>query len=300
VKPLQPPELTGHIRTDRVSLALLVGGLLAACGGGAPATGSIGGNGAPVSASQSLPTALQLWAAFPVHASPRPIILVGGSDTGPRGVYGNDETKLALICSDYQPPAQLPTGPPTAGGYRVTSAARAFALLGPQQHTGSCATPHTPVTLTEAHLGQATYGTDRGPRTLPAWLFSFAAVEGPIAVLAITPDAEWLPQGLVAGGSGRSYWAGAVVGRDHRTLTVGLVGAQSDNGPCGVRYAVKLTESPTAVMVTLITSANESTVTMNCTLMGFLRHASAVLKAPLGARVLVDDVGYPLGAMGSP
>jgi hypothetical protein len=31
-----------------------------------------------------------------------------------------------------------------------------------------------------------------------------------------------------------------------------------------------------------------------------MRHASAVLKAPLGARVLVDDLGYPMGVTDSP
>ncbi len=56
-------------------------------------------------------------------------------------------------------------------------------------------------------------------------------------------------------------------------------------------------------MVTLISYPNNSTVndsTVAGTLMGFVRHASAVLKEPLGARVLVDDLGYPMGANGNP
>jgi hypothetical protein len=61
---------------------------------------------------------------------------------------------------------------------------------------------------------------------------------------------------------------------------------------------MKLTESPTAVMVTRISYPNDPTAA--CTLVGFIRHASAVLKAPLGARVLVDDLGYPMGVTDSP
>jgi hypothetical protein len=51
-------------------------------------------------------------------------------------------------------------------------------------------------------------------------------------------------------------------------------------------------------MVTRISHSNESTAV--CTLMGFVRHASATLKTPLGARLVVDDLGYPMGVNGSP
>jgi hypothetical protein len=117
-----------------------------------------------------------------------------------------------------------------------------------------------------------------------------------MAVLAIAPQDYWSPTGLV-GGPG-ACCAGVVVGRDHRTLTVSFVGAQFESGPCGVRYELKLTESPTAVMVTRIDHPNDSKAI--CTLVGFIRSASAVLKAPLGARVVVDDHGYPMTANGNP
>jgi hypothetical protein len=247
-----------------------------------------------VSATGPLPPALQLWAGFPVHASPRPIVLAGFGNDEPHGVYGNAETKLALACGDFNPPTGLPRGPASAAGYRLISASSAFASLQPHDHTGSCARPHTPLTLTEAHLGQASFGTDRGPRTFPAWRFSFEEVEGPIPVLAIAPEAEWFPPGLAAGAS---HDIGARVGRDHLTLTFTFVGAQSEEGPCGERYEVQLTESPTAVMVTLIVHRNTSDSKVACTLIGFVRHASASLTAPLGARVLVNDLGYPIAAL---
>jgi hypothetical protein len=273
----------------RVTVAGLLATLLAACSGGVAGPASIGG-------SDALPPALQAWATFPVDASPRPLVVVGGTTDGPRGVYGNGETKLAVACGDFARPTQLPNGPATAGGFHLISAGTAFATLQPKQRTGSCATPRTPLTLTDARLGEATYYTDRGPRTLPAWLFSFTGVEGPMAVLAIAPQDYWSPTGLV-GGPG-ACCAGVVVGRDHRTLTVSFVGAQFESGPCGVRYELKLTESPTAVMVTRIDHPNDSKAI--CTLVGFIRSASAVLKAPLGARVVVDDHGYPMTANGNP
>lgn len=270
-----------------VALVALLGGALSACSGGVAAPAGPG-------ASDALPPALQMWAAFPVHASPRPLVVGGGLTEGPRGVYGDGNVKLAVIGAAFDRPAHFPVGPATADGYPIITAERAFELLHPQP--GAIAGIR--LTLTETRLGKAAFGTDRGAQTLPAWLFSFDRVDGPIAVLAVAPSAQWFPSELVAGQNGHSYWAGASVGSDHRTLTVGFVGAQSETGPCGVRYEVKLTESPTAVMVTRISHPNESTAI--CTLIGFLRNASAVLKAPLGARVLVDDLGYPMGARGNP
>jgi hypothetical protein len=213
---------------------------------------------------------------------------------GPRGVYGDNNVKLALIGGAFDRPTHLPAGPAIADGYPIISADRAFDLLQSQGSDASSNTAGTRLTVTETRLGKGTFGTDRGDQTLPAWLFSFARVDGPIAVLAVAPSAQWFPSGLVGDRGGEPYWAGTVVGRDHRTLTVSFIGAQSESGPCGVKYEVKLTESPTAVMVTRITYPNDATAI--CTLMGFVRNASAVLKAPLGARVLVDDLGYPMGA----
>ncbi|MDQ6771530.1 MAG: hypothetical protein M3024_00845 [Candidatus Dormibacteraeota bacterium] len=210
---------------------------------------------------------------------------------------------MAFIEGAIDRPAHLPAGPATADGYRIVSADRAFDLLTPQGSKGSAASGGTRLTITHTELGKSTFGTDRGPRSMPAWMFTIAAADGPVAVLAVAPEAFWFPSGL-AGRGQEPYWAGAVVGSDHRTLTVGLVGMQTETGPCGVRYEVKLTESPAAVMVTLIPhpdlfAAAKQSPPVVCTLMGFLRHASATLKAPLGGRVLVDDLGYPMAATGN-
>jgi hypothetical protein len=294
VRPLTRVGINRPSWIGLVALGGIMGVILTGCSGSVLAPGSVAG-------TDALPPALQLWAAFPVTASPRPLVIApgaGGSPDGPHGVYGDANVKEALLGGAFDRPAHLPAAPATVGGYPIISADKAFDLLDP--HPGAIAGIR--LTLTEARLGTASFGTDRGARTLPAWLFSFARVDGPIPVLAVAPAARWFPSAL-AGRNGDPSSAGAVVGPDHRTLTISFIGGQSSTGPCGMRYEVTVTESRTAVMVTRMSYHSNSYTndpTMACPLIGFLRTASAVLKTPLGARVLVDDQGFPMGARGSP
>jgi len=266
----------------RVALCGLVGVLLAACAGGGP----VGGH-------DLLPAALQPWVTFPVDASPRPIVLVDAPVNGPRGFYGSEKTKVAFASGAFDRPTHLPTGPASAGGFPIITADKAFDLLKSQAKDPPAGGLR--LTISDVRLGTSTFLTDRGEKTMPAWLFSMAEVDGPVAVLAIAPEAQWFPSEL---GSGQSHDIGASVGSDHRTLTVNFVGAESENGPCGVRYSISLTESHTAVIVTVVSNPNDTTAA--CTLVGYQRQGSAVLKAPLGARVLVDELGYPFSAIASP
>src|SRR5439155_14902104 len=88
----------------RVALCGLVVVLLAACAGGGPAGGH-----------DPLPAALQAWVAFPVDASPRPIVLVDAPVNGPRGFYGSEKAKIAFASGAFDRPTRLPTGPDTDG-----------------------------------------------------------------------------------------------------------------------------------------------------------------------------------------
>src|SRR5438094_1243030 len=275
-------RVSAVIRGVRVALCGLVVVVLAACAGGGPAGGH-----------DPLPAALQAWVAFPVDASPRPIVLVDAPVNGPRGFYGSEKAKIAFASGAFDRPTRLPTGPDTAGGYPIISADKAFDLLKSQAKDPPAGGLR--LTTSDVRLGTSTFLTDRGEKSMPAWLFSMAEVDGPVAVLAIAPEAQWFPSELV---SGQSHDIGASVGSDHRTLTVNFVGAESENGPCGVRYSISLTESHTAVIVTVVSNPNETTAA--CTLAGYQRRASAVLNAPLGPLELVDEQGYPFSAMGSP
>jgi len=267
----------------RVTLCGLVGVLLAACTGG----GS-------VASHDPLPAALQPWVTFPVDALPRPIVLVDAPVAGPRGFYGSEKAKMAFASGMFDRPTRMPAGPDTAGGYPIISPDEAFDLLKSQAKDPPAGSLR--LTTSDVHLGTSTFLTDRGPKTMPAWLFSMAEVDGPVAVLAVAPEAQWFPAELA---SGQSHDIGAIIGADNRTLTVNFVGAESENGPCGVRYSVRLTESHTAVIVTVVSNPNANDTTTVCTLVGYQRHASAALKEPIGARVLVDDLGYPFSVVGA-
>lgn len=278
-----------------VVLGGLVGVLLAACGNGTATERSITG-------SEPASQLLQAWTAFPVHASPRPIVLVGSPVLGP-SKFPDGHAKEDFISGAFDRPAQLPAGPATADGYPLMGSDGAFVVLRSQFHSIVSGPPSSPagtrLTITSARFGSGTFLTDRGDRTMPAWLFSFAGVDDPVAVLAVAPAAQWSPPGRVAGGLGASFANGAIIGGDHQALTVGFTGAASGTGPCTATYALRLTESSTAVVVTVIEYSHNSPTTV-CTLVGYERTASAVLTAPLGGRVVVDAVsGQAVAVTGS-
>jgi hypothetical protein len=271
--------------------------LLAACGGGAPGHYQVGG-------SETLPRFLQPWAAFPIDASPRPIVLIIGPILDPLGGFRDGQSKEAYMGGLFNRPQQLPTGPASSQGYPVISADSAVALLQSPSHSQTppaiASTAATRLTITSARFGEGSFLTDRGWKSMPAWLFSLAGVDGVVSVLAVAPFAQWLPSGWsLVGHPGRPD-IGARIADDHRTLILGFTGAQSEKGPCGESYTLKLTESATAVLVTVIRHHNDSG-TVACTLVGYPRSASAVLGAPLGHRVVIEGFdGGVIAATGNP
>src|SRR5260370_15781937 len=96
----------------------LVGVVLAGCGGVA-APANVGG-------SDALPAALEMWAAFPVNASPRPLVIGGPATEGPRGVYGDSDVKLAVARGALDRPTHFPAAPTTADRSPILHADRAF------------------------------------------------------------------------------------------------------------------------------------------------------------------------------
>jgi hypothetical protein len=277
-------------------VAAMISVFLGACGGGT-ATERV--HTGPESAS----ALLKAWASFPIHASPRPLVLVG-SPVGDPQKFLDEQAKLDYISGAFDGPASLPAGPSSANGYPVITANAALALLRSQLHGNvSGSTPSQPavrLTITEARFGSGTFATDRGDRTLPAWLFTFTRAEGLVSVLAIAPAALWSPPGQAAPTQGGSSINGAIVSSDNRTLTVGLIGAAAGTGPCTSSYTLTLTESSTAVVAT-VTEISHSSAGTVCDLVGHLRKVSAVLDTPLGNRVLLDAVtGQPVEAIGAP
>jgi hypothetical protein len=277
-------------------VAAMISVFLGACGG-ATATERV--HTGPESAS----ALLRAWASFPVHASPRPLVLAGGPVGDPQK-FLDGQAKLDYISGEFDGPASLPAGPSSANGYAVITADAALALLRSQLHGGfSGATPSQPaarLTITEVRFGSGTFATDRGDMTLPAWLFTFTRAEGTVSVLAVAPTAIWSAPGQATPTQGGSSINGGTVGADQRTLTVSLIGAAAGTGPCTSSYALTLTESSTAVVATVTEVSHGSPGTV-CDLVGHLRKVSAVLDTPLGNRVLLDAVtGQPVEAIGAP
>ena len=272
----------------------LVAALLAACGSGTPGQSQVGGG-------ETVPSFLQPWAAFPIHASPRPIVLINSPILDPPGGFHDGQSKEAYLGGLFDRPRQLPTGPASSQGYPVISAGSAVALLQSPSHSQTPpAAAATRLTITSARFGERTFLTDRGWKSMPAWLFSLAGVDGVVSVLAVAPSAQWLPPGWSPVGHPGRPDIGARIANDHRTVTLGFTGAQSEKGPCGESYSLKLTESATAVLVTVTTHHNDSG-TVACTLVGYPRSASAVLGAPLGNRVVVEGFdGGVITVTGSP
>jgi hypothetical protein len=292
--PTLPCKLVREVCARGRGILALLGIVLAACSGGGPAN---------YAWTHPATRAVEAWAAFPVDVSPRPVVLIGDPVSGPRG-FATDDQKVAFAAGAIDRPAHLPVGPDTADGYQIVSADRAFALLRSSVAKVSGVATKTRLTITDVRLGKDTFETDRNTLPMPAWLFTVSGADVPVGVLAVAPEAQWFPSGLVPGRGGEQYWAGAVVAKDHRTLTLSLIGAQAD-GPCGVQYEIGLTEFRTAVMLTKTDHPNQSTPAANgtpvaCDLVGHVRTAPAVLRTPLGARVLIDDLGYPIGVGGTP
>jgi hypothetical protein len=232
--------------------------------------------------SQQLLRALRAWSGFPVHAPPRPLVITGQRVADPRHGFPTGAAKLAYLERDVEAPAALPAGVPAAAGFPLISAREAFGVFKSTAGKGPPAAIR--LTVTSVRLGRALFPTDRGPRRLPAWLFRFAGIRDPAAVLAVAPTRIFLPAGLPAGVP--PFVSGARLGPGGRTLTVEFTGAPSGTGPCTAGYQLQLAASGSAIAVAVRERAHGGSAA--CSLVGYPRRLTAVLPVPLGARVVVD------------
>ena len=258
--------------------ALLIGG----CGAGGP-----GPAASRAQQASQLASALRQWSGFPVSASPRPLVLaaVAGSPSriaDPRTGFRDSADKSAYLDRAIDLPAALPAGPAAAAGYPLISARQGLRVLmsGPAQ--GAPATVR--LKITGVRLGTRAFDTDRGAQRLPAWLFSFAGVQSPAAVLAVSPVRLYTPPGIPSRTPPVVYRA--VLGAGGRTLTAGFTGLAAGTGPCTAGYSLRFAQSRTAVAVAV--NEHDHPGSDSCSSVGYGRHATAVLPAPLAARVLVN------------
>ncbi len=238
----------------------------------------------PPSTREQLRSALRAWANFPVHASPRPLVLMASPVSAPSTGFPTEDAKEAFLSGALEAPGQLPAGPPESEGYPVVSAVEALATI---RSEGSPALgapePPTPLVIGEVRLGTSSFGTDRGPRVLPAWLFTFSGLQDPAAVLAVAPAEFFEAPASVS-------TVGARLRRDGRTVTVTFVGGAPGTGPCTKDYAVDQLASRTAVAVSVreLPRPEVGASLQVCRTLGYPRQERIVLASPLGNRVLVD------------
>jgi hypothetical protein len=254
---------------------------------------SVGWNSRSGKAATGTPgdsTALGRWASFPVGASARPLVLTGSDILDPVAGFPGGDSKLAYLSGSYQLQTTLPAGPATVAGQRILSAADALAEL--RRAGGSGPAVPTPLAITAVRLGTATFATDRGPRALPAWSFRFAGVAAPTQVLAVPAADRWPHPGMPTAGSGPE--TGVTISADGLGVTLSFVGMAAGTGPCEAEYTADVSQSSTAVSVSIRELANPNNRNVNCEAVGFRRTVTVSLQPPLGNRVLIDANGAPL------
>jgi hypothetical protein len=258
-----------------IATAGLATALLAGCAAGLASE-------PPAPPGQRVQQVLGAWSAFPASASARPLILAGPRVADPRSGFPTGAAKLAYLEGDFDLPAALPSGPAAAAGFPLITSRAAAAVL----RSAAAKGPPTAsrLTVTSVRLGTGLFATDRGFRALPAWLFGFAGVPDPAAVLAVAPSRIFAPPAGPA--SSASPDMSARLGADQRTLTIRLAGVAPGAGPCTASYSVRQAASPAAVAVAVHEHAHGGVVA--CASVGYLRQVKVVLPAPLGGRVLVD------------
>jgi hypothetical protein len=112
--------------------------------------------------------AVAAWAAFPVGADPRPLVVLDGPVRVSRG-FATGDAKLAFLQGFVEAEAGVPEE-------AVRPLRRPAGGTGPR--------PHGPLRVVTAERSEAEFATDRGHQRLPAWRLEALDTLGPIWVLA--------------------------------------------------------------------------------------------------------------------
>jgi hypothetical protein len=247
--------------------------------------------------SQSTAEALSLWQDFPAQSSPRPLVLAGPAIVNPANGFPIGDDKLAYISGHFTVATTLPGGSSTWQQQPLITAAQALADL---RNSGEGSLTGASLSIMAVTLSTATFSTDRGRRSLPAWAFRFAGVRDPASVLAIAPANRW-PKTPPPSQDPESFAARIAPGG--HTVTLTFIGAAAGTGPCDAQYAADIAQSSTAVVVSVreIPSATSQPapsgdVAMGCDDVGYRRELTVTLTPGLGGRVLIDSYGAPIPA----
>ena len=240
-------------------------------------------------------TALAGWQSFPVSASPRPVVLTNGMVLDPANGFATDADKLAYLAGQYELSVALPAAPATSDGYAVISAKAALDRL---RANVSGQQVSSQLKIVKASLSRARFSTDRGPQLLPAWQFDLAGVADSVRVLAVAQSGLWPAR------QSEPSWSQdkASVAADDQTVSYDFYGSPAGPSPCGVSYAGQLTESRTAVVISVVEvtpnpAGSSGSADQGCASIAAQRTVTARLATPLGARVLLTPHGQPIAVL---
>lgn len=147
--------------------------------------------------------------------------------------------------------------------------------------------PH--LTVTGAKLSEMTVATNRGPATVPAWLFTLDGYAAPLKRAAVVPsELPAPPIGRARGVPGHPLDRLVRITADGRSVTVSALHGACDDGPL-----VDVLETRGSVVLSASVKSRKSSG--NCTDQGILKQVTVELDRPVGERVLIDaHTGRPV------
>ena len=243
--------------------------------------------------------ALALWANFPVAAEPRPLVIVGPDYRPPS--FESDKKVVAFGLGRWSVPKRMTLPHRTADGYAIRYVGAALEELrasleqsaGEEELTtglepGTAEERAARPVIIDAKLDHASFATDRGVRSLPAWVVSFAGQSRPLILVAVASPSRYDPR------TSRHAESTVRVSSDGRQLTYAFTGAAPGRGPCEAEYAPVVEESPTAVAIGARTYLAKGDPAA-CGPLTHRRTVSIQLDQPLGDRVAVTALyGAPM------
>jgi hypothetical protein len=220
--------------------------------------------------AETLSMSLESWALFPVHAAERPVVPIGAlvRETG----YVSGEAKLAFA------EKRLRVDPSVSRD----AVASLVAEIGPL-----AAETDQSLAVRSAVLIRYTFSTDRGPEELRAWSLQVEDTLGPVTVIDIEErDRLWFPPDARSRGGGTARCLdGDSCWLRYRFVGVPRVYADYE----GVDLAA--CESAVAVLPRVHYAVSEDQPMRSY---GEMREVDIHLAEPLGARVLITAIGYPI------
>jgi hypothetical protein len=209
----------------------------------------------------------ELWAGFPIDATPRPIVLLE-ERVRVEGGFIDVESKIAWMEGSIALDAPIP--PAVVGLLPVRRPSRG----------------RTQLTITGVTSTVAPFWCDRGQRELPAYRVQMTGLQGACTILAPDVDCWWATD---EADQRRGPGSPATVDDDSFTIHFPAFG-----GVLTEFHRAEYQEHASYVVGRAITSERRVPSGTAVVAVGVIRTVSGRLSAPLGGRVLLHTSGQPL------